>query len=153
MLPRALLIATILVLAAPVVPATAADDLHGPVDPSITDGSAQARLDAARARWAAHGYDDYRFTVQRLCFCGPSDIKPRRITVRDGRPRRPPRFVRDIATVKRLFAAIQRAITAKVHTLDARYGATGMPRHVFINPLQGLADEEETYEARRLRPL
>ncbi len=58
-----------LVLAA----ATACGDATGP------NGSSPSRLWFAQERWGAHGFHDYRFTFQRMCFCG--NTNPMSITV------------------------------------------------------------------------
>ncbi len=44
------------------------------------------RLDfeAARAKWDEVGPSDYVVVIEYSCFCGPEDVHPRRIVVRDG---------------------------------------------------------------------
>lgn len=125
---------------------------EGP-DPSITDGTALARLRAAEARWKAGGLRDYRFTVAVSCFCPPQYTKARRITVRDGRPQHPAAASKPIATIPRLFRRIRDAIEHEVDGLQVRYGKTGMPRVISLDPDRMAVDEESTTFARRLRPI
>ena len=78
---------------------------------------------------------------------------PARIVVRDRRPVDPPRRLRKMATVTRLFRLVQGAIDDRVADLQVRYDERGVPRRIFVNSLLQLADEEETYVVRRFRPL
>jgi hypothetical protein len=145
----------ILALAAALTPAAAGAQTppDGRPDPSIADGRAQAALDAARQRWAAAGLRDYRFTVALQCFCIGDVTEPRVLTVRRGKPRKPPRHLRNVATVRRLFARVQDAIDAGLARLVVRYGERGLPRLVAIDSSLMIADEEVTYRASRLRAL
>jgi hypothetical protein len=122
-------------------------------DPSITDGRAQAALDAARARWKASRTVSYRMRVALGCFC-PEDIRrPRTITVRRGLPLRPPSHLKDVATVPRLFRTIQRAIDADVADLTVRYGRRGVPSSIAIDNDRRIADEERYYTIDRFARL
>ena len=124
------------------------------VDPGIANGTAQEKLDAAKSRWRATGIRSYRFRVSRICFCGPPTTTPAVITVRRGHPVDPPRRLRRVATIWRLFSVVQNAIDARVDGLTARYGRVrGIPRSIAVDPERNLADEEVGYEVDRFRPL
>jgi hypothetical protein len=123
-------------------------------DPAITDGSAQRALDAAKARWRARGPASYRFRVRRSCFCPPAYTTERRVTVRGGRPVRPPEQVEDFATVPRLFRIVRRAIADGAVDLDVTYDKRyGYPRAIFVDRSRMIADEESGYGARYLKPI
>jgi hypothetical protein len=145
----AVAVAAALVGAAPAAAAGPGDT----VDPKIADGTAQRELDAARARWRAFDVDTYRYRAHLECFCGPSTIAPAVLVVRDGRPVDPPRRLRRIATIPRLFRQVQRAIDDRVAALTVRYGKRGVPRTVRIDPSLMIADEEISYIAGRVRHL
>jgi Family of unknown function (DUF6174) len=115
-------------------------------DPSIRDGSAQQRLDDARARWRDADIHSYRFELTRRCFCPPASPVLR---VRHDRAVRPPADFRNVATVRRLFRHIQAAINDEVHVLQVRYGKRGVPRRIAIDGRELVADDEITYEVRR----
>ena len=141
---RALLVlAAVLLLAAPA----------RAVDPAIEDGSARSELNRARERWAARDLDDYRFRQYISCACLPPEVtEARTMRVRDGRALRPARYHRRYATVPKLFAIVRRAIERRVLKLDVSYGASGLPRYIFVD-YDKSADEELTVHAGRLRPL
>ena len=122
-------------------------------DPSITDGSAQAALDSARARWEDHGFANYRFRQALQCFCPAEYRRARRVTVRHRRPVDPPDHLRRYASVPRLFRLVQDAIDRRVAVLVAHYGRKGLPRRVWIDYDQRAADEELGVVSARLRPL
>jgi hypothetical protein len=122
-------------------------------DPAIADGSAQRALDAARERWQAGGRRSYRFRVSLLCFCPEGYRAPRTLTVRRGRPVDPPRHLRQVATVPRLFRVVQEAIDRGVAGLGVTYGAHGLPRSISIDVSRMIADEETAYRVSRLRSL
>jgi hypothetical protein len=115
-------------------------------DPQIADGTEQRRLDSARGVWRGLGIDSYSFRVQRQCFC-PTDVtKPRVMVVRKGRPvGKIPSHLRAVATVPRLHKMVQEAIDKEVARLDVRYGARGVPTHVYIDRSFRIADEEDAY--------
>ena len=80
---RLRLLPLVLLLAAgcaPMAPTTAPT----PSAPGETRPASRADLDAARARWAAVGTDDYVLTYRQVCFCMPEFAGPYRVTVRDG---------------------------------------------------------------------
>lgn len=143
------------VLAALALPAAAPAGLRnsGPADPSIADGSAQRALDGARATWRAFdGRAHYRMSVSLSCFCTPDAAAPHRIEVRDGRPTRPSGMHR-YATVGRLFARVQEAIDQRVAVLDVRYDRHGVPRELWVDVSQLIADEELGIHVTRFRAL
>lgn len=109
-----------------------------PVAAGIEDGSAAKALAEARATWKRSGLKRYRYRLLRLCFCAAR--KPRTVTVRDGRE--PP-----------LFKVVARAIRERYSGLTVRYGRTGFPRVVQLDPDGRIADEEQTFQASRLRRL
>jgi hypothetical protein len=116
-----------------------------PVDPSITDGSAQQQLDAARQRWQAAQIHDYHFTVQRLCFCAPAFRGPATIVVRYDTPVAPPAAFDELATIPRLHAIVQKAIDDQVQRLTVSYDARGVPLSIAIDHSAMIADDEITY--------
>ncbi len=116
---------------------------RGEPDASITDGSAQRKLDRARRRWKRAGIHNYRFEVSVLCFCATRG--PVVVFVRNDRPVDAPASVRDIATVRRLHRAVQRAIDRKVPSLAVRYDRRGIPRDIGIDNIERAVDDEVTY--------
>ena len=144
------LVATLLVVG----PAATADDPVDETDPSITDGSAQQALDAARTRWQERGSRSYRITVRVSCFCPPDVRAPERITVRNAKPvGQVQPWHRRFATVPRLFKRVQEAIDNGAAQLDVEYGVRGIPRQVFVDLDRMIADEEVGFGARRYRAL
>lgn len=141
MIARALL-AAVLLLAAP-APAAA---LGQPVPPrdvpdeSIRDGSAQRKLDRARARWRRAGIHNYRFTLKEACFCPPPETWV--LFVRDDKPVGAPRHLRRLATVRRLHRRVQDAIDDEVAGLSVRYDRRGVPRSIAIDPIALAIDDE-----------
>ena len=144
----------IVVLALAAAPPAAGAGAQQDVDPQIADGSAQRALDAARARWRATGLRSYDFRVALLCFCSEDVRRPHDLRVRGGRPigPGPPRHLREVATVPRMHRVVQAAIDARVDGLSVRYGRRGLPRRIDIDADRGVADEEHSFEAGRLRP-
>lgn len=120
-------------------------------DPSITDGSAQHRLDRARTSWKAARITSYRMRVRISCFCAPDS--PPTLRVRHGSPVHPPARYASLATVPRLFRTIQHAIDDKVAGLTVRYGAHGVPSSISIDPSRMIADEESYYTIDRFARL
>jgi len=116
-------------------------------DPAIVDGSAQRALDAARRRWRRAGIHNYRFEIERSCFCPLR--RPVVIFVRDDRPVRPPADFRSLATVRRLHRRVQGAIDDHVSDLSVRYDRHGMPRRIAIDGRAYIADDEVTYTVDR----
>jgi hypothetical protein len=123
-------------------------------DPAITSGSAQRSLDAARARWKAKGPRSYQLVVRHSCFCPEQYTRPRTVVVRNGKIVRASKYVRDIATVPRLFKIVQAAIDRKVVNLDVTYDAKrGFPRNIWVDTSLQIADEEQGYGASKLKRL
>ena len=121
-------------------------------DPRIVNGSVQRALDGARKRWKHAGVASYSYKLDVSCFCPPmNDI---RMVVRNRRPSgQTRRGYDDQATIPRVFATIQDAIDAKVAKLDVTYGARGVPRRVYIDRDDHIADEEVGYAIRGFAPL
>ncbi len=144
-----LVLATLVMLLA--APAMAQAPPEDP-DPSITDGSAQAALDAAKERWADAGVRDYSFKVSLRCFCAREYTKAAVIVVRDGHPHgKVPRRYRAVATVARQFRRIQDAIDEGVAGLSVVYAARGRPQRIDVNPAWNIVDEEVGYTFGRFR--
>lgn len=122
------------------------------VDPGITDGSKQRRLDTARKAWKATNVRSYSYMVQLSCFCpNRPDVK---MVVRGGRPAAgSPKYMQDVATVPRLFRKIQRAIDAKVASIRVSYAKRGFPKSIAIDVDRRIADEESYYTVTRFNVL
>jgi hypothetical protein len=112
-------------------------------DPSIANGSAQRKLDAARHRWHRAGIHNYRFSIDTICFCPQG--APQVLFVRNDRAVHPPPGLRDVATVRRLHKVVQDAIDRGVAGLSVRYDRHGVPRRIGIDGRRNVADDEITY--------
>lgn len=152
-LSRVTALAAFAVLAIAAAPASAAAPsvASEAPDPHIADGTAQRDLDAAREQWKAFGVRSYRMRVSLSCFCSRQVTAPRTLTVRDGRPVRPPRHLRRYATAARLFARVQEAIDGRAATLTVSYGPHGLPREIYVDRSHAIADEEMGVTIRRFR--
>ena len=117
------------------------------------DPSAQADLDAARARWAEEGLGDYRFKVSRSCFCPREYTRTYMVRVRDGKPVEPVKYVKDLASVPRLFRVIQQGIDQDYDGLSVTYGDRGVPTTIGLDPEREATDEESSISVRKLRAL
>jgi hypothetical protein len=148
-------VAAALLAAVAVVPATAITPVSpGPPDPTIRDGTAQRRLDAARERWAALDARSYRLRVRVSCFCPDSIRRARTIVVRGGKPVGPvPSHLRTYATVPRLFTRVQDAIDGDVARLTTSYAKSGVPTTIYIDESEMTADEERGVTVDRVRLL
>jgi hypothetical protein len=123
-------------------------------DPSIADGSAATALAAARHLWHAKGYSDYRFVLQRGCFCSPESVQPYTLTVRKRRAVRPPATFAKLATARALFGEIAAGIANGDHRFGAAYDRrTGFPLFVSRDPIAQAVDDEYTLTASKLRRL
>ena len=92
----------------------------------------------------------YRYALTRDVLCPPLACT---IVVRNGRPAAgTPASSPAQATVPRLFRLIQRAIDAKVARLSVRYGTRGVPRSIYIDTDQRIADEESRLRGRAIHP-
>jgi len=120
-------------------------------DPGITNGSKQRALSHARKAWKSQGVSSYTYLLSVNCFCLPTtDVK---IVVRGGIPSaKTPRALKDQATVPRLFRTIQKAIDDKAAKLDVSYGKRGVPRTIYIDSDERIADEEVGYIVRKFAP-
>lgn len=127
----------------------------GKVDPAITDGTAAREFKAAREKWLGKKIRNYRFTVERYCFCvGPGKVK---ITVRNGKPARiHPRPWHGPRTVPGMFRVIGQAIKRKAADLEVRYHPRlGFAKRVSIDYIAMAADDEIGYRIsafKRLKP-
>jgi hypothetical protein len=130
-------------LAVPVAAGAQTEPNRGAPDPRITDGTRQDQLDAARKRWKTAHVRSYRYQISVSCFCAPS--KGLVYVVRNGVPKVPAKGQKSIATVPRLFKTIQGAIDRKVANLDVTYGRRGVPKSIYIDSSQMIADEEVGY--------
>ena len=149
MTTRSLLVLTLVLAATAVAVAgpAAAQAPPNPPDTYIVDGSAQAALDKARAKWKAAKLRSYHYEARRRCFC-PS-VSWHVVNVRNGVPsRRVHEAVKDVATVPRLFRTIQRAIDAKAHDLTVSYGSRGVPTKISIDSSAYVIDEEQNFTIR-----
>jgi len=144
-----LLLTLVAALAVPAVAATA-QEAPNPPDPYIVEGDAQRALDRARAQWKAARISSYRYEARRTCFCPTSGWHT--VNVRKGVPsKRVHADVKDIATVPRLFRAIQRAIDRKAHDLTVTYGTRGVPTKVSIDTYENVIDEEQYFTIRAFK--
>jgi hypothetical protein len=151
---RSLTLAALLAFALAAVPVAVGQT--GPIcdktDPGITNGSKQRALSAARKAWKSQGVPSYTYLLSVNCFCPPTtDVK---IVVRRGIPSaKTPARLKDQATVPRLFRTIQDAIDRKAAKLVVTYGPRGVPRSIFIDSDERIADEEIGYLVRRFARL
>jgi hypothetical protein len=144
---RARALLALLVLAVSAAPASAGDE---EADPSITDGSAQHALDAARARWRKAGPANYTYRTRLFCFCTTDSLKPHTFVVRNRKPRhRPPKGLKGLATGWRLFKLVQDAIDEKVDGLSVRYRKNGLLKELDVDQFKPAADDEYSYSVDR----
>ncbi|HEV7808545.1 MAG TPA: DUF6174 domain-containing protein [Solirubrobacteraceae bacterium] len=143
---RAVILATLALLAAGACGA-AAQVPTSQADPSISDGSAQRALSAARTAWRARGRRSYRFELRRSCYCPQQETVL--VVVRKGRIVRHPADLEAQSSVPRLFRTIQSAIDRRVAKLDVTYGARGVPRSIEIDSIAQAVDDEVGYSIRR----
>jgi hypothetical protein len=120
-------------------------------DPAIADGTRQHGLDHARELWKAKGPRSYRFELRRQCFCVPG--KGVTVVVRGDRIATYPPGLKSVASVPRLFRAIQQAIDDEVVQLDVSYGTRGVPTKIYVDRSKYIADEETGYTTKRFTPL
>jgi len=119
----------------------------GEPDRSITNGSAQRKLDGARRRWRRAGIHNYRFELERSCFCVQRGSVV--LFVRDDRPVDAPATLRDVATVRRLHRTVQGAIDDEVPGLSVAYDRRGIPRSIGIDRIRFAIDDEVSYSVER----
>jgi hypothetical protein len=148
----------LLVLAVmPALPAPAsAPSNSAPTDPSITNGSAQRKLNAARHKWSRHGPRprSYAYRVRLSCFCTAESVQPHTFVVRNGKPDDPPKGWSHAATAKRLFKLVQQAIHDRPDHLFVRYRKkNGLLKELSVDPEENTADEEYAYFVDRFHRL
>lgn len=149
---RSLTLAAILAFALAAVPVAAGQGTGRKTDPTITSGAKQRALTSARKSWKAQSVASYTYRLSVNCFCPPTNLV--KIVVRRGVPAKTtPKQLLEQATVPRLFRTIQRAIDRKVARLVVSYGKRGVPRSIFIDTDQRIADEEVGYLVREFAPL
>jgi hypothetical protein len=152
---RSITLAAVLACALAAVPVALVQGAPYPgktTDPTITSGAKQRALTNARKTWKAQGAPNYTFALSVNCFCPPTTSV--KIVVRRGVPTaKTPKNLRDVATVPRLFKAIQDAIDRKVAKLVVTYGKRGVPKNIFIDSDDRIADEEIGYLVREFAPL
>jgi hypothetical protein len=152
---RTMLLATLTAFALVAVPIAAGQGSERPphtTDPDISSGKAQRALSSARKTWRAQGVPNYTFLLSVNCFCPPTTSV--KIVVRRGIPTKAtPKALLDQATAPRLFRTIQTAIDDKVANLVVTYGKRGVPRSIYIDRDERIADEEIGYIIRGFAPL
>jgi len=118
----------------------------------VIQGEGPEDLAAARDRWGFHGYDDYKFTISRSCFCPPEVTGPFLVTVRDGdvvsatRAGQPLAPSVTVPSVEHVFDEIGAAYAAGAASVRVSYdGTTGHPVEVWIDLDEMMADEEMGY--------
>jgi hypothetical protein len=118
----------------------------------------QAALTSNQKKWAENGADDYRYRMERSCFCLPEAVTPGIVKVRGG----------DIVevspvgefgsldpayylTVDGLFAVIQDAIDQGAHEISVIWDPKfGYPTDLYVDRLFPAVDDEVGYTARNL---
>jgi hypothetical protein len=142
-------------LVAPPTTATAAAPTQShPPDPSITNGSAQRKLNAARRKWNRHRPHSYTYRLRLACFCGEDSVRPHTFVVRSGDPDDPPKRWKYAATAKRLFRLVQRAIDERPDHLRVRYREkNGLLKELSVDREANAADEEYAYFVDRFHRL
>lgn len=110
----------------------------------------QVALDAARGRWKDAAIADYRFHVQRSCYCPAPYTRRYRIRVKAGKAVDAPQAIRSFATVTKLFAVVQESIDGD-GTVEVEYGRRGVPLSIGADPLPMAIDDEFSIRAGGLR--
>ncbi|MDH3732513.1 MAG: DUF6174 domain-containing protein [Gemmatimonadota bacterium] len=112
-----------------------------------------------RARWLAAGIDDYEYDYRRQCECLPTDTRPARVRVRDGRVATATysdsgELAGSFAaypTVEELFDLVDEAIVREAAMLVVSYDSRlGYPTKITIDYDLQAADDELTIEAHNL---
>lgn len=105
------------------------------------------------ALWEAQGIENYRFTLERNCFCLTEATRPTVIQVRDGKAvaftyaddgtSADPLYFQNYSTVEELFAVLEQAQAENPVRFDVTYDTeTGIPTDVAIDISEMMADEE-----------
>ncbi len=120
--------------------------------PAPTGGAVRSpELDAARQRWADVGYDAYRMTLQRACFCpedyrGPFDVTVRHGAVDDATFNGATVDAERVLTVAALFDLLEDAYDRNAARVDVTFDdELGYPTSLYIDYDEGIADEEVGY--------
>lgn len=123
-------------------------------DPVYTQRMSQ--LQQTQQQWAAHQITNYRFTVEKLCFCYNRTVKPITIEVRDGqavsgfraaiREQIDLALIEQYATFEKLFGVIDTNINQYADEMEIRYDPDrGYPTSIRIDLEKGSADDESYY--------
>lgn len=113
---------------------------------------AEAALQVAEATWHRQHLQNYRYTLQRGCFCPPSENPPIQVIVRDGRVVSPASDLhpRDMAA---LFTLIREAIRNQASAVTVGYDPEyGYPTRIVIDPDSRMADEEIEFTLSGFQP-
>jgi hypothetical protein len=109
-----------------------------------------------RELWAGHGYSDYSYTLERLCFCvlhSPISIDVAGGEVvaaryANGSGVLGQEALSSLPTVEGLFRIIEEALADRVDALHVTYHRTlGYPESISIDRRFGTADDEISYGA------
>ncbi|HFD88139.1 MAG TPA: hypothetical protein ENJ35_10760 [Gammaproteobacteria bacterium] len=121
-------------------------------------------MQANRSKWEALNIDDYTYTLQRSCFCGPNERRPVDITVHNGEVTSakyadtgeplPENASFNRLTIPDLFDQIQGAIDQNAERIDVTYDPqTGIPGNMYIDISSQIADEEMGITATNFQPI
>lgn len=144
---RFLLPAVLLIVLTGAFAAPAGAGLDEEVDPSITDGSAAAKLATAESAWAAAGISNYAFRISASCFC-PFRV-PALVTVRDGESTVSDPYWFGPRSVPELFEFIDEAIKGDSAQLTTAYREDdGVPLIISVDRRRMMVDEEISYQVR-----
>ncbi len=125
---------------------------------------ASEELARAERRWHAAGIADYRYPVERLCYCPPASLGPAEVVVRGGSVAEvrvpgtgealPPEFAHLFPGVEGLFEVVRDAIRQDPHRLDVDYhDGLGYPMEIDIDYRRDVIDEELSVLAGPLIPI
>lgn len=124
--------------------------------PGEIDPQEQARLDAAKLRWAQAGMSSYTARMEWRCFCPAEFRGPVLLVVEDGvlvsatyaegSELSGPADVSGFATVDGMFDKLQEALDVPAHEVAALYDLSlGYPKQGFIDELEFAIDEERGF--------
>lgn len=123
---------------------------------NVQPGGLAAQREAfqrARATWDRAAPRDYRYTVERICFCTPDYRGPVTVTVRGGVPVSvtgegggTAEQFGTMATIPLLFDAIGRELAGTPAELHAEYDPQrGYPTSFSVDPSRQIADDERGF--------
>ncbi len=112
--------------------------------------------------WNSSRLTDYKFTLQRNCFCPEDRRGPVTIEVRNNIPISVvytesgvtvnTDFFTDVDTIDELFGILKNAYNNKAAQVDVSYDITnGYPISIYIDVSQQIADEEQGYTISNLQ--